>query len=590
MTLGLIQSFPIDTTYEFASSTTSGICPQLCAYIHDLQYECDTEKIVSERGIRLHINELEELSGAIRNVGSGFGIWDSVVDNIQLHNVVTAGENAVINAEPIDTNTTLQITLQSGTIVFDGFSSVSGQALSGGLSYDDISGFTAYSDSVQGGRYQYVNTVTAAEIHPTSGAIIATPAADDVIGKIFMKCTVPFDNNLATLSVGLCGEPAVYVEPFGAPTATGHVRNDVQVYGTKLQKEFDWIAPSEVKPIMVYTAGAPLLSGAMKFNIFYDNAHWIGNFGYVFTGVGPDDPRILARYDMDNDTVSVRRSDFIIPASHFSVDAYNGWMYIAGGTTNSIATSADFVNTIYKADAKNDMVQEISCASMTSPRINMAVAHSTLNMYLAGGVKDPTSISAEVVDVEKLTFSTETVAAAAFNLQLRRSQAAGGQSTTHAYFAGGASWSNISGEVPPPVSGDFLSISIEKLKFSDETVDYTANNFDDGTRFIQSFSRTNGIHWVGGIDESDNTVMTHKYMLFSTESLSTQAEAPVQITPGAAFNNNTKGCLVSGIDGDLDTALNWTNIVQVYNFATDSWSISNGTIKMDSIGDAASIY
>ena len=367
MAIGQITKFPIETKFEFATSGQFGICPQLCAYIHDVELECDPNVPVSEHGISLAIDGLKNGNVYFKNIGTGYGIWDSInSQGLNLHNVLVGNETTIVGNEQMTENTSLQITLNSEhEVIFNGL-----ELGEDGPIDPSTLDFCKNANSVQGGKYQYVSEIDSFN---TSGMIIAHAAVDNVIGKIFIKSIDRFITD-TQFSIGVSGDQEKYIKKFQAPTISNlHLNHEVIKYNDGLlDKEYDWIATGDIQDIKLFYYGETPTSGKLKFNVFYDKINWAPDFGYVYYGtslrydeelgediLGTD----LSRYNMNDDTVSIRRQSFIATKGYFNVIANSFWSYIAGGWDYP-----GLSNKIFKADTKNDVVSEVNRGTLSSPK------------------------------------------------------------------------------------------------------------------------------------------------------------------------------------------------------------------------------
>ena len=89
MALSTINSFPINTVFEFANENEHGLCPQLCGSIHEDLVDCDRNTPVSERAIRYALSIAE---GGVNyaNIGTGAGIYSENDDITAKYSTLSA--------------------------------------------------------------------------------------------------------------------------------------------------------------------------------------------------------------------------------------------------------------------------------------------------------------------------------------------------------------------------------------------------------------------------------------------------------------------------------------------------------------------
>ena len=587
--LGTITEFPIEIIFEFASEFNSGICPALCAYIHDDRSMCDHNTPVSEHGIRLLQDNVNELSGIIHNIGSGTSImeYEEEASHIFMHNRLVRVPGTIIGNDTENSHTTLHITLDNGTITLDGKKAD-----------DEFPPDPSYiiamrqNKSVQGGLYQNVSYVDYNDINSAgaNGVTLMSPPADTVIGKMFIKAIEKFEQDeTAKFSVGMPNNTTGYISEFEPPYYYDGflIRNDWFEYGDKLaETELDWIYPNENQPIKLFYNGGALTKGKFKINIFYDNVIWRPNYGYIYTGYGekafsetdnPNDSHspinVLLRYDITNNTISERREAFICPTRWMSVQSHSSWIYIAGGTNTDITGASE---KIYKADSKNDMVSEIEYSVFPIPVMGNITNRYNQYLIFTGGFNEanPDGIS----DIYALNDSVGTVHLKTATLTTARYA----HTSTSDIHNGTGIIYNIGGD---SASGPLNNIEI---------YDYPSDSISAGptlsysAKYAKSFVGNNGFNIINGFNGT-STVSFNNYFDFATMTKTVKSEAPVKITGGSSFHTSEiMGYMVSGREDDLG-GVNWTNLIQIYALAADTWSISDTTARMSGIGDATTV-
>lgn len=249
MTTGTITKFPINTILEFATSADYGLCPTLCGEVTDLN-EASHNHAVSESGIKQAIIDASIDNIVFINLGDGYGIHAYSDEITAYFNTISANSDYLTGW--IDNNTLIL--------------SAWGESLS---STTAGSGIYDANLSVQGGKFQYSNTIAASAI-PSTGQVLANAQQDDIIGKIFIKCFTPVEPNGTRFSIGINGDTERYTSQFNTPTAQGLFTDWSYAHG--LTAEYDWLSANT--DILLYKYGNTPASGSIGISIFYDQAEW----------------------------------------------------------------------------------------------------------------------------------------------------------------------------------------------------------------------------------------------------------------------------------------------------------------------------
>jgi len=476
MAVGQLTKFPIKTILEFATDTRKGIMPVLKSEVKMLE-EASPSGVPSELAVRKAINQINS-HAQFESVGIGMPIFSQMAGTqAQINSLIPSGADAIW----LDTTTnTVMLSgwaVSSSTsatldyIVFnEGDMCVNDSVIVIDPPLNGSSVITTYGMSVQGGKNQYCAEINYDEL-ATSGVAIATAYRDDVIGKIFIKCEVPLEQNGSVYSVGDWTDKIKYTQNFSAPVNAGLVNFE---YGDGMTSEFSWISAASAD-IVLWTYGTPPVTGKLGFSIFYDHVNWAPDFGY-YLGTGATD---VIRFDLTQEDNSFSyRAALAANTTSYGVfqNGYN--MYAAGGIWTAVMA------TIQKYNSKNDTLAAVATSVLTVARMSTRGANSTLAGYVFGG--QTASASSAVVD--KLTFSTDTTNATS-NATMNAARVGGGtvSNSTTAIVAGGFSY----GVVP-------LS-SIETMTFSsDTTMALSSSTLSENTYCMFSFDASSYGYLVGG--------------------------------------------------------------------------------------------
>ena len=102
MAISQLTEFPIQTVLEFADQNEHGLCPQLCGSVSPSLSDCDLNKPVSERGIRIMLDGTDTTIGYV-NLGSGYPIYSSSNGITALYNTLSADSDYITGFLSADT-------------------------------------------------------------------------------------------------------------------------------------------------------------------------------------------------------------------------------------------------------------------------------------------------------------------------------------------------------------------------------------------------------------------------------------------------------------------------------------------------------
>lgn len=507
MASGKINNFPVYTVLEYATSGRAGICPILKPSVRPL-VEADINSVPSEKAVRDAIEAIDPYIN-YANVGDGIGIFkDTSGNNVALYNTILF-ENGPGMSGYIQNNTLY---------------------LSGGETSGTTSGYLVGDISVQGGMHQYSSTIDANTIS-TSGLTLVRAQEDDVIGKMFLKCDIPFEQNNSEYSIGTADDKEFYTERFNAPSAAGLVSFK---YNIAMSGEYDWC--SEDKDILIYRYGDEPVSGSLGISIFYDKVRWQSNYGYLFVGD-------IERFNISNSTVSNRLNNIDnndLYTVNCSPIAFNYYIYIAGGSNTVGSTTTS----IRRYDSKNDTVQTVSKSILTVSRASASTCRSTLRAYFCGGDNGSSTVY-NVID--SIDFSSDTTNAVNRISMTARTKTNTVYNSTHAYIAGGYN------------AASTILTNIEKIQFASDSSYSLIGSLSTGKYSTNRFNTPSEGLFYSGINSSGiyNGV---DVLTYSTDTISyTNSVMPLSVSRAGSVQNNIYGYIYGGYN-----AVNIYSIQQIH--------------------------
>ena len=219
-----ITRFPILVIDRTANSSITGLGPKLRYDIRSLSGASDDD-IVSERGIRDAVcNQHYNISGD--TIGLGNNIFDKnewyprPKDNILFNTLSGIGTlTTKTSGEYIHLGSTLpDIT-------------------------SDLSGFIYFQRTLNGGIEQETSIALYSDFQASEEKVIfQNPKSDDVIGKILIKCNIPFDG-YESFSIGIDGDPEYFIKKFFNPTKSSLNEKELvrTIYGKGLYDKVEFI-------------------------------------------------------------------------------------------------------------------------------------------------------------------------------------------------------------------------------------------------------------------------------------------------------------------------------------------------------------
>ena len=512
MSMGSITTFPISTVIEFANRSEHGLCPQLCGYIHDILSECDLDVPVSERAIRYAINYMD---GNIeyRNIGVGADIYSNSIDITAFYNTISANSDNITSFMVGNT-----LVLSAGATG----SSINGQPL-----------------SVQGGKYQYSQTLSATDTL-TGGTIIANPVTDDVLAKTFIYCKQPFEQNGSTYSIGLSTptfeNKTLITNQFIAPSAEGLVPFS---YNSAMSAEYYWL--NEDAEIRLYRYGNLPTSGQLGISVFYDHVIWAPSYGYEFGTISTD---TIQRFNLNTDNIDVsdRSSVADLHEEGYSSINHNSLIYLAGGTEGS-----SFNNVISKYETKTDTISPTPATVFTTAREFMASAKSSSKGYFIGGLS---TIYHKTID--SLYFSTDTMATPNNTLTTAKAAACATQTSTAMYILGGKSGSSS------------WNSRVDKINFASDTVIDSYLVIPTARAYATPYNTSLYGYYNGGQESTGYTQTILKYQ-YSTNTITTLSPHYTSVVTDIGHTMQKK----------TDGYYYHSNFVEKYNFSANVITITD---------------
>lgn len=533
MSLGNITSFPITTILEYATSGRYGLCPQLKSSINQLSLS-DKNYPASEKAVRDAIDNISE-TVYYNNIGNGYNIYNSMSGDVALYNTINIS-GSFLTGYMID-----------NLVVISGYGN---NITSGTVSTGSI--------SVQGGLYQYSNNYDANNIQ-TTGNIIANGKMDDVIGKMFVYCFTPFEQNNSTYSIGIDTDTERYTTKFNAPSAVGLVPI---VYNSTMSKEYDWLNID--RQIKVYRHGDQCASGKIGISVFYDKVVWSPNYGYVSNYTETQ------RLNLSNETNFIRGYNIINEYNPGTI-SNNYYIYNAGGTV----TGGSYTTSIRRYDTKNDTITALSRGYLTgTARSFLCTFKSPTKMYFACG-----GAATQYGTVEYVPLATDTANATINTTITSRSIAGSVYDNIKGYIAGGYKSSE----------SNYATNIVEKIIYSSDT-SYTAIFNLGNNRWGMSRFNTNINGWlIGGTKYNTSYYDNQNYIdkiNYSTDTITSNSSIlALNYCYMQSIQNSTFGYLSTGYSYNISDAGTTHKDIQKVTFASDTYYIITETMDCISVND-----
>jgi len=560
MATGTINNFPIPIIFELANREDFGMCPQLCAYIHDNVEEADYNAAASEHAIRLAIDGVSDVIG-YENTGSGEGIFNNL-----------AGVHAYFNGLSGQGN--LTVGLASDTITFVGEREIIDGG--GGGAIDPI----PHIYSVQGGKHQYSTTLSASTLTPGSGYILAEAKTDDVIGKIFLNCVNGFSTADTLISVGNDTNSEAYIQQFNAPIVSGLIDSEKALYGPSLTGEYNWINETAGEEIKLFVGGSASTSGSVGVSIFYDQVVWPPDYGY-FLGNSENN---ITRFNMEFDYLAPSDRGVVITPdiSNNTACSKNSYIYTAGGSDDSYVS----IDTISRYETKNDTVDILPRSNLSTVKRDVMSNKSSTKLFLFGGANGVNTIAETRYNtIETLTFSNDTGAVAAGAGGLPAVNRSGGtvSNSTHIWIGGGmavGSYDSIASIAKVDVAATTAAASTAVLGTSRFQLMHC--NFDTP---VHGYFGPGGNQ--SGATELHSSLITK--MVKSTETVSElDFSSLINYWAGSGCQSKSAGYIAAQQTITTGTVSD-INLMLKTDFQTDVISISSVSLVPNLLGQSASI-
>ena len=547
MSTGQLTKFPINTILQFANEDRKGITPKLQSQVRMLA-DADHSLVPSELAVRKALDQVNS-HAQFKSVGDGSPLFAQMAGNQgQINSLIPSGASNIWLDGTSDTVMVSGWAVSSATsstldyIVFNvGDACVNNSVLVIDPPLNGATILTTYGMSVQGGKNQYCAQLDYTQMS-VSGTVITTVNQDDVIGKMFIKCEVPLEQNGSIYSVGDWIDKTKYTAQFSAPSHAGLVSFE---YGDGMTSEFSWISASSDN-IVLWTYGTPPATGTLGFSVFYDHVNWAPDLGY-YMGTGST-PSI--RFNLTDDSYAPSyRGSLAVDTTSYGVfhNSYN--MYAAGGIWASSP-----IATIQKFNAKNDTVQAVTKNTLYQSKMAGKGVSSTLAGYLFGGE----TASAVTASVEKLTFSNDTsIATPVASLTTARFTGGTLDSGTQAIAAGGFTYAVA------PIT------SIELLTFSNDTTTAVSSSSltTENSYCMFSFDSTSYGYLVGG---QTGYASFHKYNYAGGTVTTSSSSLALAQYAGCDVQNASYGYAIGGYSNGIPATF-----AQKVAFATDTASVED---------------
>lgn len=529
MSSGTINDFPLNTILEYATSGQKGLSPQFESVIREISL-ANQNTPASELAVRTALDTISTSALDYVNLGTGIGIFKTLSGDVAMFNTI----------EGIGNCTTFSV---EQTLIISGVQSLSTTTTG-----------TILGATVQGGKYQYTNTLSSVDIE-TTGCLISNAVQDDVIGKVFVKCFVPFEDNLAVYSIGVSGtsiDKEAIVASFNSPIVTGMV--DLTYSPTMTANEYNWLSGNY--DLYVYRNGAESVSGQIGISVFYDQVKWLPSYGY-WMGVGASD---IQRLNLSLDFMDSTSRGVGLPVAkdEYCSLSYNYYIYSAGGK------SASVLSDISRYDSKNDTSNVLTRGNLSSSRRALNGTNSSTKAYFMGG----TNLAVENFynTVDYILFSNDTSnASITTSLISPRSSHGLIKNSDSCWMAGG-------------YVGGSVASSMARFDFADDTIHVIASTLNTAClKMGGEYNTSTYGYFLPGHTAAGVAVTTLDKMLFANATMSTIASYNlVTRIKTAAVQSSSDGYVLGGMYSSIPVQATQKTV-----FATDTSSIIESIINLN---------
>jgi len=217
------------------------------------------------------------------------------------------------------------------------------------------------------------------------------------------------------------------------------------------------------------------------------------NYGYFGGGNAPTgNVCIIDRLDFSNETTSAPGNDLTQARRYLAAVSNSNYGYFGGGLPG--------LNTIDRLDFSSETVAAPG-KNLTQARSGLAAVSNSNYGYFGGG-----DASGQVCTIDRLDFSSETVAApGTYQLTEARVYLTAVSNSNYGYFGGGRD-----------ILGPFAVCTIDRLDFSSETVAAPGNNLTEARNSLAAVSNSNYGYFGGG---NGPQVCTIDRLDFSNETI-----------------------------------------------------------------------
>ena len=254
--MGRIIRFPIQIATNLASEIGFGITPALYSTVRDIS-SASISEVPSERADRLALDAIT-VTFTGDNPATGENIYvDSTVD---IDGIITVNFKSLNGLQSIVT-----------------FSDT--YYLNIGTNQPGIPNSVPYvvtKKTVNGGIIQERVEVNCDSFNSLSNSLnLITLKSGMCIGKILIRCTIPFDSDYVYYSIGIDGDTERFIKLFKAPVAMGPV--DI-TYGQFMEDKVEYVSAYTSNIVLLkdgvflrmYRDGQVNQVGQMQVVIFYD--------------------------------------------------------------------------------------------------------------------------------------------------------------------------------------------------------------------------------------------------------------------------------------------------------------------------------
>lgn len=424
--MGQIIKFPIVVLTDKADETRPGITPQLQSSIRSTPNVLTTA-VGSDRAVRDAINEIDIiLSGS--NLTSGFNVFESTS---HISGYLKKAEYNTLSGQGV-----ISVYQTSNNIILD--TTQSGDPGS-------VTGTIINTRSINGGIWQEASVLNYNNFSSLSSMeCFHNITSGDIIGKVMIKCSQPFNSSITQYSIGVDNSKEGIVRKFSAPLLSGNLVNIT--YGDMLldkveivEKNRSYIIP-KIKansPIKVYRYGTANTAGEMNCVIFYDKniptttiSNSIGAIAAGGLDEGGSTLNSLQFFNYTSYTTNTLGATMATARWGHGVFKSSTYMWFAGGNQGSSSNTP--FNTIERINASTSTSNGVNTS--TIPYNIFVFGYDTDSTYgwLFGGMNYAPSYSM-TTNISRMSKATEVCSTTGTYLIRAMEQLATGSTYTYTY-------------------------------------------------------------------------------------------------------------------------------------------------------------